>query len=134
MVKVLRYIKKYKTVFVIVLLGLGSRESDAQTRKFLFGFNTGYEFASAYYEKHKDLPTNERIADNYSLGLMVEKLNDSSLVSFSTGVYFKYRTLSCDEPVYEKVLFNNRGRVFQRFRGEFDCFILKFNELIRYSK
>ena len=92
MERTLRYIKKYKIVFVIVLLGLSSRESNAQTRKFSFGFNAGYEFASAYYEKHMDLPTSERITDNYSIGLMVERLNDSSLISFTSGVYFKYRS------------------------------------------
>ena len=88
----LRYIKKYKIVFVIVLLGLSSRESDAQTRKFLFGFNAGYEFATAYFEKHKDLPTTEKISENYELGFVIEKLNDSSFVSFSTGAYFRYRS------------------------------------------
>jgi hypothetical protein len=92
MERMLRYIKKYKIVFVIVLLGLSSLESNAQTRKFSFGFNAGYEFASAYFEKHKDLPTNERITGNYSIGLMVERLNDSSLISFTSGVYFKYRS------------------------------------------
>jgi hypothetical protein len=92
MERTLRYIKKYKIVFVIVLLGLSSLESYAQMRKFSFGFNAGYEFASAYFEKHKDLPTNERITGNYSIGLMVERLNDSSLISFTSGVYFKYRS------------------------------------------
>ncbi len=92
MERALRYIKKYKIVFAIVFLGLCSGKTIAQTRKFLFGFNAGYEFASAYFEKHKDLPTSERITDNYSIGLMVERLNDSSVVSFTFGVYFKYRS------------------------------------------
>ncbi len=96
MIRKLRYIRKYRLLILIVIFGACAGNGFAQGRKLIFGLTTGYEFASAYYEKNDDIPFKEKISLNYSFGLMMQLHSDSSVAGFSTGVYYKFRSFTVD--------------------------------------
>ena len=92
MTKPFFYIKKYSKAFLLTLsLGLAFI-GHTQDRKVSYEINMGYEFASAYYEKHTDIPTIENIKANIKLGIIGVWNNDTGLVSRSVGIYYRYRS------------------------------------------
>jgi len=92
----LKYIKTNKILLLLFALPLITKAQEVQNTPLSIGLIAGYEFSSAYYENNDVIQFDEHIKTNYSFGFLLGRLDDSRLIGFKYGIYYKYRSFQID--------------------------------------
>ncbi len=90
----LKYISRYKILAFATCMTCLSVSVYAQKQKRSFGIMTSYCFSSAYFEKHDNIPSNEKINANYRIGVISGRLTDTNIVCFKLGLYYQYMSFT----------------------------------------